>query len=91
MKKKKILIALPIVIVAATISEKTFQLDTIKQDIISNINDLSAISQENAASNEEVTANVGQITEAVLNIADGVKNMRDVSSKLAEMMMYFEK
>lgn len=77
--------------VAGTISETTKKLDLIKQDIISNINDLSAISQENAASNEEVTANVGQITEAVQNIAEGVKNMRDVSSNLAEMMMYFEK
>lgn len=76
--------------VAGTISDTTKKLDQIKQDIISNINDLSAISQENAASNEEVTANVGQITEAVLNIAEGVKNMREVSLNLAEMMQYFE-
>lgn len=77
--------------VAGTISKITKKLVLIKQNIISNINDLSAISQENTASNEEVTANVGQITDAVLNIAEGIKNMREVSLNLTEMVQYFEK
>ena len=77
--------------VAKNIGERSTQLDEIKQSIISNINDLSAISQENAASNQEVTANVSNIAESVSNIEDGIKNIQTVSEELFELMKYFSK
>lgn len=77
--------------VAGSIGEKTSQLDEIKQGIISNINDLSAISEENAASNQEVTASVTNITEAVKDIAEGIENIKSVSVELSELMRYFNK
>lgn len=77
--------------VAGSISERTVQLDEIKQGIIANINDLSAISEENAASNQEVTASVTGIAESVKDIAKGIENIKSVSIELAELMKYFKK
>ena len=77
--------------VAKNIGERSTQLDEIKQGIIANINDLSAISEENAASNQEVTANVSNIAESVINIEDGIKNIQTVSEELFELMKYFSK
>lgn len=78
-------------IVAVTrISEKSKQLDGIKQSIIANITDLSAISEENAASNEEVSANVTSIAEAIDQMNTATGHVSKVSDELAEMMKYFE-
>lgn len=76
--------------VAKNIGDRTTQLDEIKQGIIANINDLSAISEENAASNQEVTANVSNIAESVGNIVEGIGNIKEVSVELAELMKYFK-
>lgn len=77
--------------VAGNIGDRTAQLETIKQGIISNINDLSAISEENAASNQEVTANVNNIAESVRDIAEGIENIKAVSEELTNLMKYFKK
>ena len=77
--------------VAGNIGDRTAQLETIKQGIISNINDLSAISEENAASNQEVTANVNNIAESVRDIAEGIENIKEVSVELTNLMKYFKK
>lgn len=78
-------------IVAVTrISEKSKQLDGIKQSIIANITDLSAISEENAASNEEVSANVTSIAEAIDQMNTATGHVSAVSDELAELMKYFE-
>lgn len=74
-----------------SISDRTVQLGDIKNGIISNINDLSAISEENAASNQEVTASVTGIADSVKDIADGSDRVKSVSVKLAELMKYFKK
>ena len=58
-------------VAVSRISEKTKQLDTIKQAIIGNINDLSAISEENAASNQEVSANITNIAESIDECSNG--------------------
>lgn len=76
--------------VAASISERTAQLDVIKQDIIGSITDLSAISEENAASNQEVSANVNNITDSIKDIADGVSSIKSVSVELSGLMKYFK-
>ncbi len=72
------------------IDEKTRQLDAIKQAIIGNINDLSAVSEENAASNEEVSANVTNIAEAIEQMSTATEHVSAVSEELAELMKYFK-
>ena len=77
-------------ILSQTISEKAEQLDKIKQAIIGNINDLSAISEENAASNEEVSANITNIAESIDQMNTATGHVSDVSEELAKLMEYFK-
>lgn len=75
--------------VAEVINSKTVALDRLKEGIVSNVNDLSAISEENAASNEEVTASVVSIAESMKDITNGTSNIKAMSEELAELMKYF--
>ena len=75
---------------AGIIAEKTKNLEDLKQTIINSITELSAISEENAASNEEVTANVSDIAEAVNKISDDTGTIKKVSTDLEELMQYFK-
>ena len=77
-------------VAVSRISEKTRTLDDIKQAIIGNINDLSAVSEENAASNEEVSANVTNIAEAIEQMSAATEHVSEVSEELAELMKYFK-
>ena len=74
---------------AGIIAEKTKNLE-LKQTIINSITELSAISEENAASNEEVTANVSDIAEAVNKISDDTGTIKKASTDLEELMQYFK-
>lgn len=76
---------------AGTIAEKTKNLEELKQTIINNITELSAISEENAASNEEVTANVSSIAESIDRISEDTGMIKKVSADLEEQMKYFKK
>lgn len=75
---------------AGIIAEKTKNLEELKQTIINSITELSAISEENAASNEEVTANVSDIVEAVNKISDDTGTIKKASTDLEELMQYFK-
>lgn len=75
--------------VAKNIYAKTVQLEHIKNDIIENINDLSAISEENAASNEEVTASVSNIADSVKDVSYKAEDMKNMSNELKGLMTYF--
>lgn len=77
--------------IASSIATKTANLDEMKTEVIENISDLSAISQENAASTEEVNANVSSIAEAVQDIAYGTDEVKSVAIELSELMQYFSK
>lgn len=79
------------VAIAGTIAEKTKNLEELKQTIINNITELSAISEENAASNEEVTANVSSIAESIDRISEDTGMIKKVSAALEEQMKYFKK
>lgn len=72
------------------INNKTVTLDKLKEGIVSNVNDLSAISEENAASNEEVTASVISIAESMKDITNGTSNIKAMSEELTELMKYFK-
>lgn len=77
-------------VAVSRISEKTKQLDTIKQAIIGNINDLSAISEENAASNQEVSANITNIAESINEMNAATGHVNNISEELAQLMEYFK-
>lgn len=77
-------------VAVSSISEKTKQLDTIKQAIIGNINDLSAISEENAASNQEVSANITNIAESIDEMNAATGHVNNISEELAQLMEYFK-
>ena len=77
-------------VAVSRISEKTKQLDTIKQAIIGNINDLSAISEENAASNQEVSANITNIAESIDEMNAATGHVNNISEELAQLMDYFK-
>lgn len=74
---------------AEVINNKTVSLDGLKDSIISNVNDLSAISEENAASNEEVTASVENIAKSIENMTNETSNIKSMSAELEELMKYF--
>lgn len=77
-------------VAVSRISENTKQLDTIKQAIIGNINDLSAISEENAASNQEVSANITNIAESIDEMNAATGHVNNISEELAQLMEYFK-
>ncbi len=71
------------------IGDKTGSLDEIKSAIVSDVQDLSAISEENAASTEEVTASVQSIAANIGMIADKMKNIDNMSDELDDMVGFF--
>lgn len=76
--------------IAKNISEKTRNLEDLKQNIINSITELSAISEENAASNEEVNASVTNIAESIDQISEDTQLIKNVSADLEELMKYFK-
>lgn len=74
----------------AEIDTKTGELTELKEGIINNISDLSAISEENAASNEEVTASVTNIAHRVSEMAVQSDAMKALSDDLQNAVAYFK-
>ena len=73
-----------------SIDNKTKALDELKGLIIGSITELSAISEENAASNQEVTASVTNISSNVENIDEVTQEVLNSSDTLSELMTYFK-
>lgn len=73
-----------------SINTKTQALDELKGLIIGSITELSAISEENAASNQEVTASVTNISSNVENIDEVTQEVLNSSDTLSELMNYFK-
>ena len=72
------------------IDEKTEILKDIKERIVSNVSDLSAISEENAASNEEVSASTENIASAVQEIAEKIKGVSEQADNLKDIVAFFK-
>lgn len=71
------------------ISAKTEMLDGSKASITGSVQDLSAISQENAASNEEVNANIQSMVESIHTVSNKTKVMNDLAVKLEDVISRF--
>ena len=72
------------------VADAAKQLDTSKTSIMNAVSDLSAISEETAATNQEVTANVTNIAENVRRVSDDSDNMNTLSDELKEAVAYFK-
>ena len=69
--------------------EKADQLNDYKAQIVENVYDLSAISQQNAASHEEVNANVSEIVEEVKTVREDCIKMNDKAKALQDAVEFF--
>jgi len=72
-----------------SIAEKTDILTKYKENVIEDVQSLSAISEENAASNQEVSANVTEIISEVQTVNEHCEKMNDMAGKLEESVAYF--
>ena len=51
---------------------------------------MSAISEENAASNQEVSANITNIAESIDEMNAATGHVNNISEELAQLMEYFK-
>lgn len=65
-------------------------IDHIRDTIVGDVSDLSAISQQNAASNEEVTASVESMSDDLQNIMGKMALLKDVSDKMRIVVQFFK-
>ncbi|MCR4960992.1 MAG: methyl-accepting chemotaxis protein [Lachnospiraceae bacterium] len=72
-----------------TVGEQAESLAKIKEGVLNNISDLSAISEENAASSQEVSASVESIAAAVNGTKDEAENVKELSDQLTDQMSFF--
>lgn len=72
------------------ISEQTESLEISKDKAISAVSDLSAISEENAASNQEVTASVSNLSVNINDISSQSDDMSGMAQALSESIAAFK-
>ncbi|MBE5882693.1 MAG: hypothetical protein E7289_10390 [Lachnospiraceae bacterium] len=72
-----------------SISQKTDNLTEYKEKVVDHVQSLSAISEENAASNQEVNANVFEIMSDVQNVTDNCERMNLMAHELEQSVQYF--
>lgn len=72
------------------IAEKTEYLTDYKAKVIEDVQGLSAISEENAASSEEVNANVCEIITEVQNVNNNCEKMNEMAKELEDSVSYFK-
>ncbi len=71
------------------IADKTDDLNNYKEKVLDNVSDLSAISEENYASCEEVSANISEIITEVRIVSDNCYRMTEMAKELEESASYF--
>lgn len=73
-----------------SIAEKTTNLADAKEKVIENVQALSAISEENAAGNQEVNANISEIIAEVQMVNVNCEKMNGMASDLKETVSFFK-
>ena len=71
------------------IAEKTENLARVKEIVVGSVHELSAISEENAASNEEVSEKLDHIVEGINKVNDCCEKMSGMARELQESVAYF--
>jgi methyl-accepting chemotaxis protein len=72
-----------------SIAARMSGLDEARKEIAGNVSDLGAISQENAASNEEVTSSVENIAGTIKTINQKSRGINEMSARLKGVISYF--
>ena len=72
------------------INNKTRDLEAIKEVLVGHVTDLSAISEENAANNEEVNASVENISNSMNDIVEKMLAMDRLSQSLEDSVSHFK-
>ena len=73
-----------------SVSAITDELNDIKEVITNAVTDLSAISEQTAATNEEVTSSVTQISKNVITISNDTEHLNELSDTLKDAVSYFK-
>lgn len=72
------------------VTDQLVHLNEDKNEIISAINNISAVTEETAASTEEVTASMAQQTTAIDEVANSANRLNELSAKLNEQINVFK-
>lgn len=73
----------------SAIAEKTDHLTNYKEKVLENVQELSGISEENMASNEEINSNISEILSEVQIVSENCKEMNHMAKELEESVSYF--
>ena len=68
----------------SNIAEKTKKLDEARVTVVDVVQNLTAIAEENAASTQETSSSVADVTNIVLNISKDANDLDDIALKLQE-------
>jgi len=71
------------------IAEHTYQMDTARINVVDVVQNLTAIAEENAASTEETSASITQVSSIMEEIAADIGEVKDVAQKLEENINKF--
>lgn len=72
------------------IADQTDNLSNYKEKVIENVQGLSAISEQNAASNQEVNAIVNEIMTQIQSVSGSCEKMNHMAQELRESVAYFK-
>ena len=72
------------------VEKHTEALAQIKEQIVENVSDLSAISEENAAASQEVAASVENVTNSIADISQHTAEIAGLVEKLEDAVSYFD-
>ncbi|MCR5013017.1 MAG: methyl-accepting chemotaxis protein, partial [Lachnospiraceae bacterium] len=72
------------------IRDRVAELDRAKESLLNIISDLSAISEENAASTEETNASMEELNATFSLINNDAAELRELADQLAEIISYFK-
>ncbi len=73
-----------------SISEHVKKLNTAKDELVEIIADLSAISEENAASTEETNASMQELNATFSLITESASKLQDLAGELTDVISYFK-
>ncbi len=72
------------------IVDKTDRLGESRGKVVDVVQSLSAIAEENAASSEETSASVTQVTQIVVDVSDNANHLKEIASNLDESIKRFK-
>ena len=72
------------------ISVKTDGMDEARVRVVDLVQSLSAIAEQNAASSQETSASVTQVTEIVADISNSADKLKSISAQMEDIVSVFK-